>query len=253
MRLFLAFLFFFYFYCGHSQSVALLKKTDFLETDNFVGCDYDFNTYYFSNTVLSKKTEQEIFNYSNFLYGNISSVDISNPLKTVVFYRDFNRVILLDSQLNETDIIQLPYDISFATKGAANHIWLFTRDMKTIENYNFKTKTVVSKSLPLKKAVVLNMKSTENYVYLHTKTGIQTYDYLGNYIKEYKNKNIESFQYNNRILYTASKDTIYKVKDSIIPIKLTKQLKIENFHIINNHFFIFDGKQLFLFTTEKEQ
>ncbi|MEI6865700.1 hypothetical protein [Flavicella sp.] len=241
-----------FFFCSYSQTVAHLEKTIFLETDNFVGCDYDFNIYYFSNTILSKKTEQKVFSYSNFIYGNISSVDITNPLNIVVFYRDFNIVIILDSQLNETDIIQLPYDISFVTKGAVNHIWLLTRNMQTIENYNFRTKTVVSKTQPLTNTVILNMKSTENYVYLHTKSGIQTFDYLGNFIKEHIDKNIDCFQYNNRILYILYKDTLYKVNDSINPIKLTKQLKIENFHIINNHFFIFDGIELYLFSIRKK-
>ena len=106
----------------------------------------------------------KVLNYSNFLYGNISSVDITNPLKIVVFYKDFNIVVLLDSQLNETDVIQLPYDVSFAAKGTANHLWLFVTNTQIIENYNFKTKTTLSRSQTLKNTKVLNMKSTENHV-----------------------------------------------------------------------------------------
>jgi hypothetical protein len=252
MRHFLFILFLSCFSAVTSQTTTRLKKTIPIETENFVGSDYDFNYYYFSKTVLSKKTPRETLNYSSFLYGNISSVDITNPLKIVVYYRDFNVVTLLDSQLNETDIIQLPYDVSFATKGTANHLWLFTTNTQVIENYNFKTNSVDSKSQPLKNTSVLNMKSTENYVYLHTSTGIQTFDYLGNFIKEDKNRTIEDFQYNNRVLYTLSEDTIYQSKDTISPITFPEISNIKNFFSINNHFFIFDSAQLYLFSTEKK-
>jgi hypothetical protein len=96
------------------------------------------------------------------------------------------------------------------------------------------------------------MKSTENYVYLHTSTGIQTFDYLGNFIKEDKNRTIEDFQYNNRVLYTLSEDTIYQSKDTISPITFPEISNIKNFFSINNHFFIFDSAQLYLFSTEKK-
>lgn len=252
MRNPIAILFFLCFFISNSQTSIYLEKTISIDAESFVGCDYDLNYYYFTNTILSKKTPHKVLNYSNFLYGNISSVDITNPLKIVVFYNDFNVVTILDSQFNETDIIQLPYDISFATKGTTNNLWLFTTNTQSIENYNFKTNRIVSKSQPLKNTTVLGMKSTENYVYLHTSTGIQTFDYLGNFIKENKNKAIENFQYNNRSLYTLSKDTIYQTKDTILPINFPKLSNVENFFALNNHFYIFDGSQLYLFSTEKK-
>lgn len=246
-------IFFFLIYFGvvSSQTDMHLEKTISIETENFVGCDYNYNTYYFSNTILSKNTEHKTLNYSNFLYGNITSVDITNPLKIVVFYREFNVIVLLDSQLNETDIIQIPYDISFATKGTANHLWLFTTNTLTIENYNFKTNTVSSSSLPLKNIDVLNMKSTENYVYLQTPLGIQTYDYLGNFISEKKIDNIKDFQFSNRILYTLSKDTIFQIDSSTKQFVFPSVSKIEKFYTLNNHFFIFDNSELYFFSKKK--
>ena len=251
MRQVLAFIPFLLFFKSNSQIQTQLEQTISIETDHFVGADYDFNYYYFSNTILSKKSSKTVFNYSNYLYGNIASVDITNPLKIVVFYKDFNVVVLLDSQLNETDVIQLPYDISFVTKGTANHLWLYTRNTQVVENYNFKTNTVVSRSQPLKNTAVLSMKSTENYVYLLSESGIQTYDYLGSFIKEDIDKVIETFQYNNRVLYTLSKDTLYQKKDKSLAIVFPKISKIKNFFVLNNHFFIFDGSQLSIYSTEK--
>lgn len=234
------------------QIESNLVKKNSLNADQFVGCDYDFNYYYYSSTIISKQTKDDLLTYSNFLYGNISSVDITNPLKVVVFYQEFNVVILLDSQLNETDIIQLPYDVSYATKGTANHLWLFTTNTKIIENFNFKTQTVVARSQPLKNATVVNMKSTENNVFIQTTEGIRTYDYLGNFIKNYDNIKLQDFQYSNRILYTLQNDTIYRNKKNIETITFPEPSNIEKFYILNNHFFIFDGSELYLFSTDKK-
>jgi hypothetical protein len=241
-----------FFFVTHAQKESKLIQQTELQADVFVGCDYDMNYYYFSKTVLSKKTKKNELNYTNFLFGNITSVDISNPLKIVVFYEDFNVIILLDSQLNELDILQLPYDISHVTKGIENHIWLYTRNTQTIESYNYKTKTIVSKSQPLKNTNVLAMKSTSNYVYLLTPGYIKTYDYLGSFIHETKAMNVIDFQYNNRVLYTQSKNTIHKIKDSKETYILPQAIKIKNFFTINHHLYIFDGSQLYLFSTEKK-
>tara|TARA_B100000809_G_scaffold266357_1_gene328686 strand:- start:11295 stop:12065 length:771 start_codon:yes stop_codon:yes gene_type:complete len=244
------FFFLSYLICN-SQTTGILKRTIELDNNTFVGCDYNLNYYYFNKTIFYKSTDEKSINYSNYLYGEISTVDISNPLKIVVFYKDFNIVVLLDSQLNETDVIQLPYDVSFVTKGTANHLWLFTTNTRIIENYNFKTNSVVSASQPLKNTSVLNMKSTENYVYLHTNTGIQTFDYLGNFIHAYKSEQLEDFQYSNRVLYTLSKDTIYQIKGTRKPFLIPSISNIKKFYTLNNHFFIFDNAQLYLFLTER--
>lgn len=249
----IAFILFLTSILGFSQFEVKLLKNVPLNTSNFAGCDYNFNYYHFTNTILYKTNEKTTLNYSNYLYGNINSVDISNPLKIVVFYRDFNTVVLLDSQLNETDVIQIPYDVSFVSKGTANHVWLFTTNTQIIENYNFKTNTVLSSSQTLKDTKVKNMKSTENFVYLHTTKGIYTYDYLGNFINEYKQEEIEDFQFNNRILYTLSKDTIYQVKEKRTPYFTTQISKIKKFFTLNNHFFIFDNTQLYFYFTEKSK
>lgn len=248
MKLFFATILCLFISIGNAQvDVSLIKKIS-IDTENFVGCDYDFNFYYFTNTILSKKTSETTLNYSNFLYGNIFSVDITNPLKIIVFYKNFNVVVVLDSQLNETDVIQLPNDISFATKGSANHLWLFRTNSKVIENYNFKNQLVVSRSQPLKESTILNMKSTENYVYLQTESGIKTYDYLGNFIPKQSNEALDDFQYSNRVLYTLSEDTLYQIKNKITKIKIPGASNLKKFFVLNNHILIFKNSELSIYS-----
>lgn len=238
---------------GIAQSGSRLLSTKILNTTQFVGCDAQLNLFHFDNTVLTKISGDKTLSYSNYEFGNITSVDISNPLKIVVFYRDFNQVVLLDTQLNETERIHFEYDISFVARGTANNLWLFTTNTQHIENYNFKTNQVTTRSQPLTNLVVENMKSTANYVYLLSATGIHTFDYLGNFISLYENTELDDFQYKNRELYTLSSNKIYRITDTKEAINIPIESKIKNFYTINNDFFIFDDAQLFHYTLDEKQ
>ena len=69
-----------------------------------------------------------IFNESN-LYGDIYSIDVSNPLKVLVYYKDFNTILSLDRQLGKRNVIDLRLQNIFQVKAIAqsydNNIWLF--------------------------------------------------------------------------------------------------------------------------------
>ena len=69
-----------------------------------------------------------IFNESK-LYGDIYSIDVSNPLKVLVYYRDFNTILMLDRQLTTLNTIDLRQQNLFQVKAIAqsydNNIWLF--------------------------------------------------------------------------------------------------------------------------------
>ena len=48
-----------------------------------------------------------MFEYKNISLGKPTKVDVQNPLKIMLFYENFNTIILLDNQLNETQKINL--------------------------------------------------------------------------------------------------------------------------------------------------
>lgn len=62
-------------------------------------------------------------------YGNISLVDVSNPLKVLVYYKDFATIIVLDRFLNIRNTIDLRKQNILQVKAIAqsydNNIWLF--------------------------------------------------------------------------------------------------------------------------------
>ncbi len=62
-------------------------------------------------------------------YGSIFTIDVSNPLKVLVYYKDFATILMLDKQLNNRNTINLRQQDILQVKAIAqsydNNIWLF--------------------------------------------------------------------------------------------------------------------------------
>lgn len=81
---------------------AIAINTINVVADDFIGYDqFDFY-YYIKDNALYKTKGTTSLEYKNPSFGKITKVDIKNPLNIVLFYENFNVVILLDNQLNET-------------------------------------------------------------------------------------------------------------------------------------------------------
>ena len=112
-----------------SKHVQLLEKST-LNADVFVGYDkFDF-LYFIKNNTLFKVKNGVSLEYKNVALGQISKVDLLNPLKIIVFYQRFNTVVTLDNQLNETlkinfSEIKTPLIISKIGIASQNQLWVF--------------------------------------------------------------------------------------------------------------------------------
>ncbi|VXB93333.1 conserved exported hypothetical protein [Flavobacterium sp. 9AF] len=114
--------------------------------------------FYNKSNVFYKTANEKTQNYNNFSLGNIEHIDLYNPLQIVLFYKDFNTIVLLDSQLNETHKIEgnkLESLINFDCVGLAiqNQIWFYDFISQKIGLYNFSTNTVQYKSTPLSQKI----------------------------------------------------------------------------------------------------
>lgn len=62
-------------------------------------------------------------------YGKLYSVDISNPLKVLLYYRDFQTVVVLDRFLNTRTTVDLRkaglYQVKAVAQSYDNNIWIF--------------------------------------------------------------------------------------------------------------------------------
>jgi hypothetical protein len=108
-----------------SKQISLQK----IDMDVFVGFDGMGNIYYTKNNIFYKKNKQELWQYKNISLGKITKVDIQNQLKIMLYYENFNTVILLDNQLNEAQKInfsenEIPILVSSTGIASQNRLWI---------------------------------------------------------------------------------------------------------------------------------
>jgi hypothetical protein len=131
-----------------------------------IGKDILGASYLLENNTLYKNSNQKNYSYHNFSFGNVSSVDIINSQEIVVFYQDFNSMVILDNQLNEIDKTTFQNNILFARKGIANTIWLYNIDNNKIDLYDYKSKSISLSSQIITEFEPINMESGFNFVKL---------------------------------------------------------------------------------------
>ena len=217
-----------------------------LNAETLVNID-NFNTvYYLKNNVFYKREANKTISYNNLQLGNITSADAFNPLKTNLFYKDFNTAIILDNRLAEIFKIDFntkqPYrNVSHVSTGNDNTLWLFNQDSKQLELYDYKNNTTRAKTLPTK-GNVLDIKSNYNYCWLLTTDYLLTYNYFGTLISKIKNEGFTSIAESDENILLKKENSLFYLKkdsDNIIPVK-TPNLLISQFLVTNETLYIYN-------------
>ena len=227
-----------------TDSTALIAKTIW-------GID-NFKTLYYSteNNSFHKKSKDTTITYSNFQLGEITSANTFNPLKINLFYKDFNTVVILDNRLAEISKVNFntiqPYkNISFVSSGYDSSLWLFNQDFQYLELYDYKTKKVKLKTMPVQ-SNVLDLKSDYNYCYLLTENFLYVYNYFGSLIQKTKNSGFESLAFSKAHLILKKENRLYilgKNESEILPIQLPKMF-IKQFLVTNETVYLYDENLL---------
>ena len=141
---------------GFSQNTIPTEKLELnsWEIDNYFGFDNQKNQYGIKNNVVIKRSTTD-FEYKNIGLGKITRIDFQNPLQIVVFYKDFNTVVLLDNQLNEIKRIDFnlkPELVQLEAVGlsAQNQLWIYDGITNKIGLYNITNDHLKWISTPLK-------------------------------------------------------------------------------------------------------
>ena len=116
-----------------TQSDEELKQVQFISVDaDYFEVDALGNIFAISGSTLSMYNPQnkKLHEYSNAMLGNITSVDVSDPLRLLLFYIESNQVQFLNNDLSE---IASPiafddhglYSIEAVCASSLNRIWVF--------------------------------------------------------------------------------------------------------------------------------
>lgn len=214
------------------QPTKINTPCDFFEIDHMG------NVYVVNGSQLSKYNSKgkQVCNFSDSSLGSISSIDVSDPLRILVFYRDFNQIIYLNNKLssigNEIDL----YDFSdneteFVCNSQKGGFWMYNSIEKQAthitNNGEIADQTILLGSF-FEEAEITKIYEHNSYLYLLYKNkGMLQLDQNGQFVKKLSFKNLQDFQlignniyYQDNIgihLYQAlnqSHQLIYSKKDS---------------------------------------
>jgi len=235
-----------------------------LNADTFIGVDYFKNFYYTKGTTFYKKTTTKTYSYTNTQLGEVSSIDITNPLKIVLFYRDFNTVVILDNRLNElTDSINFATEVfaknvAFASISSNNNLWIYSLDDNILSLWNYETKQTIFNTQPLSfytndfEATLQT--STYEYCWLSSKEGILKFNEYGSFIEFIEHESIKHIRaYGNGVLFLKN-DALYYHKNNkttVVSIPNAKH-KLDNFTVIKNNLYFFDANVVYTYTVLKK-
>ena len=186
--------------------------------DQFLGYD-PFGFYYtVKNNVFSKINSQDSLEYKNISLGKITKVDLQNPLKIVLFYENFNTVILLDNQLNEFQKINFSENIVpiVATAigiAAMNQLWIYNSMNQQLGLYDYLNKEYKTISVPFTESIKNYSSDFNAFHWVDTKNNWYTCDIFGRITIKGKIPDFESIAIINENQLIYSKDSRLFLQD----------------------------------------
>jgi hypothetical protein len=197
----------FAFTSGNKILYTIKQRSNLFTTDNLN------NSYLVNGEEVVKYTSigKLFLKYSNKRYGNITSVDGTNALKVLLYYKDFQQLVFLDSQLSQNgetiSLENLGYEqTDLVCTSFNNSFWIYNKQTVELVRFNENSQQI-AKTGNLKQLLQAELKPEfmiehNSYLYLNCPDiGIYVFDMYGTFNKIISLKNIHSFQVSDNILY----------------------------------------------------
>jgi len=174
----------------------------------------------------------KITSYSNSYLGNIFSADVSDPLRILLFYKDFNQIMFLDNTLagikspiilDDLGIEQVRVACSSKNGG----FWIFNDQTYQLMHYD-RNLELTQQSINLG-AILKDDEKPEflyekaNNIYMNVpNTGILVFDQFGAYYKTISLKGLKHFQISgDNIVYMSNNSMVKYNRKLLSDVKIT--------------------------------
>ena len=187
--------------------------------------------YLLSNTnqlkKLSPNGDTAIFNEVR-EYGKLFSIDATNPLKILLYYKDFSTIVVLDRFLSIRNTINLRKQNIFKVKAITpsydNNIWIFDEGdaklKKIDDNGNVILETVDFRNIFDTIPSPIQIADRDGFVYLYdTSKGFYSFDYYGSLKSKLPFLNWNNTEIIAKTLYGFSDTSLYQYKLSSLNLK----------------------------------
>lgn len=182
-------------------------------TSDFIRCDQLGNLYVVKNDQLLKYDAQGKFinRYSNKTLGSIQFLDVSNPMKILIFYPSFNKIVFLDNQLSENGrpVNLTDYELDQTILACTSHdnsFWVYDQRnfelLRVDQNMQITHRTG---NIPQQRGMEfhpLNIYEYNNWLYAcDSVAGVFVFDIYGTYYKTIPVNGIVDLQFDNNVLW----------------------------------------------------
>jgi hypothetical protein len=194
-------------FCPQKTQLVLRLRHDQFTADN-IG-----NIYLVKGEELSKYSPSGKFlvRYSNLKLGDITTIDVTNPLKILLYYRDFQQVVFLDNQLSlnseAVSLEKLGYEqTDLVCAGSNNSFWIYNKQNNELVRFNEQAKKIVStgniKQVLDASISPAGMKEHNGYLYLNSPAhGIFVFDIFGAFSRIIAIRGLRDFDVDEEVIY----------------------------------------------------
>lgn len=196
--------------------------------------------------------------YSNSRFGKLHSVDVSDPLRIVLFYADFQQIVVLNNNLNEITTYSFAKNGNLLVAAVAsannNSLWIFDRasNMLIKLSSNF-TEDIRSANLYQIFDVVIDPKkmvASDEYVFLQQKNnGILQFDRFGGFVRALPIDTLSDFNITSNVIAYATADGLVTYNPTSFESSETKlrvELPVKQVAVGNKLIAVLTEKAVFL-------
>ncbi len=193
--------------------------TDRVEIDEFQ------NVYAYDATEIKKFDKSGInhFTFSTLRNGELTSLDVTNPLRLVLYFGENNEVLFLDNTLTEQGkTINLNdleyYDVGLVCSSFQNHLWVYrVAEQKLVRissngNVSNETGNLAIWLYGTNDEEFVFMKESGNYLYLFAKSGlVLVLDHYGTYLKQFQLGESKQFHVLDKFILTKRGSEVHSL------------------------------------------
>lgn len=161
-------------------------------------------------------------------YGNPDYIDVTNPLKALLYYRNFSTVVMLDRLLAPRNTInfreQQIFFVNNVTLSYDNYIWLFDEEEFKLKKIDEEGKLLLATTdwrmlfdtVPAPVRII----DRDNYVYLYDPAkGFYIFDYYGGFKNRLTFLNWSNVEVNQNTVYGFDKNKLYSYQLKSLQLK----------------------------------
>lgn len=175
-------------------------------------------------------------------FGKVSMMDVSNPLKVLLYYKDFSTIVILDRLLAVRTTIDLRQQNIFQVNAIAqsydNNIWIYDEDDSKLKKIDETGKVLIEtpdfRLLFDQAPHIKNIYDQDGFVYLYDPLqNIFVFDYYGSLRNKILISGWQDFKVAGKFIYGINSDTIhryeintFRVDEEKLPGPLDNSIKV---------------------------